>query len=306
MSESRFDALNSAALVRGAEPLTGIAWDEPDHAIRLDDARWVGMFPNPMIGTPWYESLPAELQHRLGLAVNCGYLARGIDFERGLQAGLLAYAARGDLVPGEFEFLHHEVIEESRHSQMFARFIAGAADAWGGAGGDNLGRLVRDTMELKYPVGLGTDEAAVLFVLCLIGEDTLDVVQRTYLRQPIAGQHPLAHDVFRLHVNDEARHLQYARYALERQLEPRRHRQLQLLIPHLVRRWLVEFVATPQAIREHFEIPDSLFRDELYRANHAQIAHTVFARLERYFQRIGLLDGGMWFSWVRALETVPA
>jgi len=183
-----------------------VDWDNPDFTIDPTDARWELGDDDPLGGTAWYRSLPAETRARLGLERVASMMKIGLEFERVLKRGLLEFA--GTLPNGapEFRYAYHEVIEEAQHSLMFQEFV-------NRSGFDAAGLAPLDRLGARFIVGLGRRFPPLFFIFVLGGEEPIDYVQRKALREE-DDLHPLLERIMRIHVTEEARHLSFARHYL--------------------------------------------------------------------------------------------
>ena len=135
-------------------------------------------------------------------------LAAGIRFEAALNGILSHWIMRADrLDDPRFEYMLHEVGEETRHQRAFLRLRSElAADATNPLDG-RLVRAFRDRMLRK-----AERERAFFAVLLLAGEEVPDRLQL------LAAEHsdtdPLIRAVNKYHRAEEARHLSFARTLL--------------------------------------------------------------------------------------------
>lgn len=207
---------------------------------------------DPLAATRWYRSLTSEQQARVGLARVAASFRTGWQFENLLQQGLLhralylrdgcvgqAAAAADPITESiadpitdsiadsaiEFRYLHHEIIEESQHTLMFEEFVGRS-----GLSVRGMPRWLRGVTEVLLRV-LSRHSPVVFFAMVLGGEEPLDLIQRRTLA---AGSHPLLERIMSLHVGEEARHISYARAAIERhvaELHPARRQTVAFFTP---------------------------------------------------------------------------
>jgi len=167
---------------------------------------------DPLAGTAWYRSLPEHEQARIGLLRIVASLRTGWHFENLLQQGLLHRAlylpdgARPDAAV-EFRYIHHEVVEESQHTMMFEEFVRRS-----GLQVRGMPRPLRRFTETLIRI-LSRHSPVVFFAMVLGGEEPLDLLQRRTLAAETV--HPLVRRIMEIHVAEEARHISYARAAIE-------------------------------------------------------------------------------------------
>jgi hypothetical protein len=206
--------LSHQSVTKHFDAYTDVPWDDPAYAIDPSDARWVATLDNAvgtgLASTPWFRSLPAEQQARLGLDLVASKMKIGLEFENVLKRGLLEFAATLPNGSPEFRYVYHEVIEEAQHSLMFQEFV-------NRSGFDATGLGAVEKLATRFIVTLGRRFPSLFFVFVLGGEDPIDYVQRQELRRGTAqgaDLHPLLERIMRIHVTEEARHLSFARHYL--------------------------------------------------------------------------------------------
>jgi len=221
-------------------------------------------------------------------------MAMAISFERVLQRALIRYSA--GLEPGgvEYRYVHHEIIEESRHSQMFGEFLrrVGAGDG----ATDELSEW-GVSVDLDHVVA---QRPELLFLAALAGEQPIDALQRELVT--VDGCHPTLVDVCRTHVKEEARHIGYARAFLREtvpRLDPKRRRRLSLLAPPLVMRaaWLM---VVPNASALAGLAIDDPSSDPSLQAELLAYVHRLVRPTSELCRELGLIDGDLetlWSNW---------
>lgn len=189
---------------RSADPFLDIDW--ADVELASSEAGLGLAAGDPLAATEWYRSLPDSERAVVGLARITTSLTTAAQFENILQRGLLHRALYMSLNEPEHRYIHHEVIEESQHTLMFAELVRRA-----GADPRGMPRSLRRLAEWLIPV-LARLSPVVFFSMVLAGEEPLDMIQRRALRDE--DLHPLVAEVMRIHVSEEARHISYARAAI--------------------------------------------------------------------------------------------
>ena len=214
--------LNRQSVVKHYDAFADIPWDDPAYALDPADPRWEIDAAEPLGGTEWYRSLPAETRARIGLHMTASRMKVGLQFESILKRGLLEWAATLPNNSPEFRYAYHEVIEEAQHTLMFQEFVDRS--------GFDVPGLSRPMQVMaRLVVRLGRVFPELFFVFVLGGEDPIDHLQRVALRRD--NLHPLLERIMRIHVTEEARHLSFARAYLRRRV-PRmsRRRRMQLAL----------------------------------------------------------------------------
>ena len=206
-------------LLRGSEhhsldPLVEVDWAQPlDPALPAMPLERVSLH-----GTALWDELSPEQRVQLSWHEFASTASVGLWFELCLMQALLRYAYDRDPGSAHVQYALTEVGDETRHSVMFARAAERLAPGCRYRPSPRVHRLGR----LWKTVAAGP----AMFASVLVAEEYLDRLQREMLRTP--GLLPLAVDVARVHVTEEARHVSYARTALQHNA-PRLSRPARLL-----------------------------------------------------------------------------
>jgi hypothetical protein len=191
------------------DPLTEIDWDAPlDPSLPALPLHRVSLY-----GTPLWEQMTPEQRVQLSWHEFASISSVGLWFELILMQALLRYAYDQDPHQAHAQYALTEVGDETRHAIMFAR----AAEKLAPGQRYRPSPTVHQLGRFFKTVAAGPS----LFASVLVAEETLDRMQREMLDTP--GTLPLAREVSRIHVTEEARHVAYARTAVERQV-PRLNR----------------------------------------------------------------------------------
>ncbi|MCU1603058.1 MAG: putative rane protein [Frankiales bacterium] len=195
------------------DPETELDWDaDLDPTLFAIPEQRVSLY-----GTPLWERMSHEQRVQLSWHEFASTASVGLWFELILMQGLLRYAYDQDPHSAHIQYCLTEIGDETRHSVMFARAAQKLAPG-------SRYRPPRLTHELgRFYKTLAAGPA--LFASVLVAEETLDRLQRESLSTP--GLLPFAQDVCRIHVTEEARHVAYARTAVERQVARLSRRQLE-------------------------------------------------------------------------------
>lgn len=197
------DRLLKGSVKKSYAPVVDIDWDAP-----LDPDKF---FLPPRIvslyGTPLWAEMTREQQIELSRQELVNTLSAGIWFENILNQSLLRKMMHQDPTAGT---THYELIElgdETRHMVMFGKAIqaVGAKPVW-----PKLSqRLIINALPFAF-------QGAALWVAALIGEEIFDSLQRQMMDDP--ELQPMVQRLMRIHVTEEARHIQFARDGLRRRV----------------------------------------------------------------------------------------
>ena len=195
------DRLNRVSAKGHYSAFGDIDWDAQDMCIDHDDPRWELVPDEPLALEPWYMHQDDRTRRAIGLYRIAEMLKTGIEFENVLQRGLLQYAATLPNGSPEFQYVYHEIAEETQHTLMFQEFI-------NRAGADVAGFSSESSKSHASIIESATARPVILFLDALIGEEIIDHTQRQGLRHNIP---PLLARITRIHIEEEARHRAFAR-----------------------------------------------------------------------------------------------
>jgi len=186
------------------DPATDLDWDAPlDPSLYAIRPERVSLY-----GTSLWEAMSERQRVQLSWHEFASTAAVGLWFEIVLMQSLLRYAYDRDPHSAHIQYCLTEIGDETRHSVMFARAarkLAPGSRYRAAPVTHELGRLYKTI-----------SSGPALFGSVLVAEETLDRLQREVLDTP--SLLPFAQDVCRIHVTEEARHVAYARNAVERQV----------------------------------------------------------------------------------------
>jgi hypothetical protein len=199
--------LSHQSVVKHFDAYADVPWESEEYRVDVEDPRWELPADGGLGATAWYQNLPPATRARIGIHTYAILMKVGLEFESVLKRGLLEYAAKLPNGSPEFRYVYHEVIEEAQHSLMFQEFVNRTGMTVPG-----LSPLLR--FGARQVIRFGRTFPELFFVFVLGGEDPIDHVQRTALRNgtPI---HPLLKRIMQIHVTEEARHLCFARTYLK-------------------------------------------------------------------------------------------
>ncbi|HKU36660.1 MAG TPA: diiron oxygenase [Polyangiales bacterium] len=271
--------LHDVSLRKTHEPFRDVPWNGPDSAIDPRDPRFRFRPDEPLGATAWYRALPPDEQSRLGLEFICQTMRFGIALESTLSVGLLGLIRNLPARSPMFHYALTEIIEESKHSQMFQTFIdkSGCTPAPLSA----LDRWISRRIERLAPV-----YPEQFFVWVLAGEIFVDADNRLRLEHR-ATLHPLIERMMQIHVTEEARHMRFAEAYLREHL-PRLgalgRAQIRAVATFIMRGSSKVMLEPSPAIVQRFAIPRAVLREAFgpgtpHRAHKAEIEAAVHAVL---------------------------
>jgi hypothetical protein len=245
--------LSEMSVKKAHDPYLDIPWSAPESAIEPGDPRLCIDPRHPLAQTAWYEQLDADTRARFGTEWLAQSLKYAIGMEAVLSRGLLMFAQTVGNRSPEYRYVMHEVVEESRHSQMFQEL---------------LDRLDADPVPVAAAERFFDDRVAntaryfpELFLISVLGgEIFIDRQNRDELRRPKSEVHPLIRRILQIHVTEEARHVCFAEQYLKKHLPyigARKRATLKALAPILL--WSparMMLVPSPRLVRQ-FAIPQT-------------------------------------------------
>lgn len=186
------------------DPLGRIDWSELDAA-----PYWLPPPALSLSGVPQFEELPEAVKARLSRYELIGVLRAGLWFEGLFMERLSYHLGRARDLP-ERAYLLHQIREEAGHSLMFLHLMEKSALILPALRQPSFGWA--ELLARSLPVG-----STPFWLAVLIGEEASDRLNR-YVRQQADCVSPVVKQMCTLHVIDEARHIAYARKALEARL----------------------------------------------------------------------------------------
>jgi P-aminobenzoate N-oxygenase AurF len=191
------ERLLKGSVKKSYEPIVDIDWDAP-----LDPDKFY--LPPRLVslyGTPLWDGMTREQQIELSRQELVNTLSAGIWFENMLNQSLLRTILHEDPTSRSTHYKLTELGDETRHMVMFGKAIEriGAKPVrprlWH--------RMIINTLPLAFQRG------SMLWMAALIGEEIFDSLQRQMLDDP--ELQPIIQRLMRIHVTEEARHIQFAR-----------------------------------------------------------------------------------------------
>ena len=195
------ERLLKGSVKKSYAPVVDIDWDAPlDPDKFFLPAKTVSLY-----GTPIWDSMSREQQIELSREELVNTLSAGIWFENILNQALLRKMMHQDPTASATHYELTELGDETRHMVMFGKAI------------ERVGaKPVRPRYYQRFIINLlpFAFQGPVLWVAALIGEEIFDSLQRQMMDDP--ELQPMVQRLMRIHVTEEARHIQFARDGLRK------------------------------------------------------------------------------------------
>ncbi|MDT5103564.1 MAG: hypothetical protein QOI25_1077 [Mycobacterium sp.] len=197
------ERLLKGSVKKSYAPIVDIDWDAP-----LEPDKF--FLPPKVVslyGTPLWDGMTREQQIELSRQELVNTLSAGIWFENILNQALLRDLMHKDPTDRATHYALTELGDETRHMVMFGRAIerVGAKPV--------RPRLYQRMLINALPL---TFKGSLLWVAALIGEEIFDSLQRQMMDDP--ELQPMVQRLMRIHVTEEARHIQFARDGVRRRV----------------------------------------------------------------------------------------
>ncbi|BBZ02894.1 hypothetical protein MCHIJ_23310 [Mycolicibacterium chitae] len=195
------ERLLKGSVKRSYEPVVDIDWDAP-----IDPDKF--FLPPQMVtlyGTPEWEALSRSQQIDLSRQELVNVLSAGIWFENILNQALLRDLMHRNPTAKTTHYALTELGDETRHMIMFGKTIERVG------GTPVRPKLFRRMIINSLPLVF---RGPLLWGAALVGEELFDALQRQTLEDP--DLQPIVQRLMRIHVTEEARHIQFARDGLRK------------------------------------------------------------------------------------------
>ncbi|AGB25500.1 P-aminobenzoate N-oxygenase AurF [Mycobacterium sp. JS623] len=195
------ERLLKGSVKKSYAPIVDIDWDAP-----LDPDRF---FLPPktvsLYGTPLWDNMTRAQQIELSRQELVNTLSAGIWFENILNQALLRKMMHQDPTAKATHYELTELGDETRHMVMFGKAIerVGAKPVRP----KYYQRVIINALPFAF-------QGPMLWVAALIGEEIFDSLQRQMMDDP--DLQPMVQRLMRIHVTEEARHIQFARDGLRK------------------------------------------------------------------------------------------
>ena len=197
------ERLLKGSVKKSYEPVVDIDWDAP-----LDpDKFYLPPRVISLYGTDMWNAMSRAQQIELSRQELVNTLSAGIWFENMLNQSLLRHILHKDPTAHATHYALTELGDETRHMVMFGKAIerVGARPVQP----RRYQRMVINALPLAF-------RGAFLWVAALIGEEIFDSLQRQMMDDP--DLQPMVQRLMRIHVTEEARHIQFARDGLRKRV----------------------------------------------------------------------------------------
>ncbi len=190
------ERLLKGSVKKSYEPVVDIDWDAPLHP----DKFYLPPKTISLYGTPMWDAMGRAQQIELSRQEFVNTLSAGIWFENMLNQSLLRDIMHKDPTAASTHYALTELGDETRHMVMFGKAIerVGARPFQP----RRYQRMVINMLPLAF-------RGSFLWVAALIGEEIFDALQRQMMDDP--ELQPMVQRLMRIHVTEEARHIQFAR-----------------------------------------------------------------------------------------------
>jgi hypothetical protein len=195
------ERLLKGSVKKSYAPVVDIDWDAP-----LDpDKFFLPPKTVSLYGTPLWDAMTREQQIELSRQELVNTLSAGIWFENILNQALLRKMMHQDPTASATHYELTELGDETRHMVMFGKAIekAGAKPMRP----KYYQRVIINALPFAF-------QGPVLWVAALIGEEIFDSLQRQMMDDD--ELQPMVQRLMRIHVTEEARHIQFARDGLRK------------------------------------------------------------------------------------------
>jgi hypothetical protein len=197
------ERLLKGSVKKSYAPVVDIEWDAP-----LDpDKFYLPATSVSLYGTPIWDEMSRAQQIELSRQELVNTLSTGIWFENILNQALLRKMMHQDPTARATHYELTELGDETRHMVMFGKAI------------ERVGaKPVRPRYYQRFLINLlpFAFQGSVLWVAALIGEEIFDSLQREMVEDP--ELQPMVQRLMRIHVAEEARHIQFARDGLRKRV----------------------------------------------------------------------------------------
>ena len=197
------ERLLKGSVKKSYAPIVDIDWDAP-----LDpDKFFLPPKTVSLYGTPLWDNMTRAQQVELSRQELVNTLSAGIWFENMLNQALLRKMMHQDPTAKATHYELTELGDETRHMVMFGKSIerVGAKPV--------RPRYYQRVIINALPFAF---QGPMLWVAALIGEEIFDSLQRQMMDDP--ELQPMVQRLMRIHVTEEARHIQFARDGLRKRV----------------------------------------------------------------------------------------
>ncbi|WP_099038536.1 AurF N-oxygenase family protein [Mycobacterium neglectum] len=270
------ERLLKGSVKKSYAPVVDIDWDAP-----LDPDKF---FLPPkcvsLYGTPLWDSMTREQRIELSRQELVNTLSAGIWFENILNQALLRKMMHQDPTASATHYELTELGDETRHMVMFGKAI------------ERVGaKPVRPRYYQRFVINLlpFTFQGPILWVAALLGEEIFDSLQRQMMDDD--DLQPIIQRLMRIHVTEEARHIQFARDGL-RKRTPTMRRLPKFFVANIngVGGYFFRFLFTNKVQYRRVGLDARKARRLARSSAHRHETHvTGFAPLAAFLEEVGLM-----------------
>jgi P-aminobenzoate N-oxygenase AurF len=281
------ERLLKGSVKKSYAPVVDIDWNAP-----LDpDKFYLPPKTVSLYGTALWESMSREQQIELSRQELVNTLSAGIWFENILNQALLRKMMHQDPTTHATHYELTELGDETRHMVMFGKAInrVGAKPVRP----KRYQRIIINTLPFTF-------RGSMLWVAALIGEEIFDSLQRQMMDDD--ELQPMVQRLMRIHVTEEARHIQFARDGL-RKRAPHMRRIPKMFVANINGVGGVFFqhlFSNPVQYRRAGLDPREARRAARTSPHRHQVQVLGFAPLAAFLQEVGLLGPIARRMWKRS------
>lgn len=258
-------------------PVVDIDWETPVVA----DTFFLPPRMVSLYGTPLWGQMTREQQIELSRQEFINLLSAGVWFENILNQALLRGLMHADVTSATTHYSLTELGDETRHMVMFGRTI----DAVDGIAFQpkRFQRMIINALPLVF-------QKQVLWIAAPVGEEIFDALQRQILDD--SDVQPIVRRIMRVHVTEEARHIQFARDGARREVPMMKRRNRFLLATiHGAGGPFYRYLFTNRAVYRRAGLDGRQARRQARANPHFhEITRAGFAPLAAFLADIGLMN----------------
>lgn len=277
--------LLKGSVKRSYIPVVDIQWDAP-----LDEDKFfIAPQTVSLFGTELWDRMDRAQQIELSRQELVNMLSTAIWFENILNQGILRHVMHADPRSNETHYSLTELGDETRHMVMFGKTIQRV-----GAEPVKMPLLQRIALN-TVPLFL---RGTTLWLLALLGEDITDELQRQMIEDP--DVQPLVQRVLRVHITEEARHINFARDGIRKRVAAMPRWRRLVLANALGFHGIVNQQAFTNPIvykRAGLADPKQARRVAMTNKNFQHVQKRCFAGLAEFFEETGLMGRASKVIW---------
>ena len=279
--------LLNGSVKKSYAPVVDIDWDAP-----LDpDKFYLPPWTVSLYGTALWDAMTRAEQIELSRQELVNTLSAGIWFENILNQALLRKMLHQDPTARATHYELTELGDETRHMVMFGKAIekVGAKPV--------QPRLYQRILINMLPFAF---RGSFLWVAALIGEEIFDSLQRQMIEDP--QLQPMVQRLMRIHVTEEARHIQFARDGLRRRA-PHLRPLSKLLVANIngVGGVFFQHLFTNKVQYRRVGLDPVLARRAARNSAHRrEVQVSGFAPLAAFLREVGLMGPVARWMWTRS------